>query len=783
MKKTRSIFKVLLRRGHSRLQGKVCGLPLSAPVEIFRDETGIPHIFARNESDLMMAQGFVHAQDRLWQMEAIRRITTGTLAEIAGEEAADMDVFSRLAGFNIMVERALKSLSEKDEKLCGSYVTGINTFVRTAGRALPLEFRFLKFTPAPWRIADIGGSLAVNAWFLQTNYQQELLAALSRKTFTIQQWNEMFPSYPGEKLPEEDFFSRSKDLKIGKILPHALAFYPELSVLSGGSNNWVAAKAEGELPLIANDPHLGNMLPQIWYFCHLHCPTLNVCGSSLPGSPGVILGRNDHIAWGTTNIMTDIVDLFIIRVDPQNPTRYFVKGGVYEMEPEDVTVHLTGGTQRATTIYRTIHGPVITALGKGIDAAVALKWYGTLEDGVLKDSTLPGFFTLMRAKSVEEAFEACRVITMVGQNIVVGDVHGNIGWHTTGAVPVRKGYSGWLPADGSSGLHSWAGFLSPEKMPHVLNPAENYIVTANNKITGSECLHPISYSWCAPYRFERIVSLIKQMGKPSVEDFRKVQLDSLSLQAERTLPVILGYSYSDPRAQEAAGILRGWDCRITSGSVEALVFNVFLVKFARLLLGDVLGEGIQLFLSLMPYLYTVVDDLLFSGDRTGSRESGLLKGRSLQAICENSLSLTISFLSETLGSRRNKWSWGRLHTYHFKHPGAKSRLVSWLLNRGPYPAPGNATTVNQAAFNPACQGKIRDRYEASIVPSFRMISSLCDPDKTFIIGPMGQSGQPGDKHYDDMIDRWLAGDLVQIPLTRKAVERIAVNKLELFPAA
>ncbi len=781
MKCKRSPFDILIRKGFPQVRGKIAGLPLSAPVEVLRDKLGIPHIFAENEHDLMMAQGFVHAQDRLWQMESVRRIASGILAEIAGEEAADLDIFSKMAGFSTLRERALRALSEDEKKLLEAYALGVNAYLDAAGGRLPLEFRALKFTPSPWKIEDVGGSLSINAWFLEANFREEVLALLSRKALTAQQWNEIFPSHPGEDLPDEDFFIKFKDVRTGRILPEALAFYPELPVPAGASNNWVVARAGQNLPILANDPHMSMVVPQIWYFCHLHCPTLNVCGASMPGSPGIVLGRNEHIAWGATNVMTDCVDLFILRVDPRNPTRYFIKERIYDMKEEHLTISIAGGKKRGVTIYRTIHGPVITAVEEGIEAVATLKWYGTLEDGALHDTTMHGFLSMMRAKSVHEALEICRTITTVGQNFVVGDSEGHIGWCATGAVPLRKGYSGRLPADGSSGEHLWLGFLSPDEMPKSLDPKEGYIATANNRIVDRRYPHTITYSWCAPYRYERIVTLLEGLENPGIEDFRDIQMDNYSLQAERILPNILSFQYSDPLAIEAAGILRGWNFEVTGQSLKALIFNVFLVQFAWILLGDFLGDGMPLFLSLMPFMYTGVDKVLQSGEKSSGEGFALLQGRRLDDICEQALIGTMRFVSEVLGSNRKKWMWGRLHTYHFKHPGASGVIGKWLLNRGPYPASGIGSTLNASAFNPAHRGGPFDKYRASVIPSMRMVSSLDDPDGTFIIGPMGQSGQPGGKHYADMIGPWMAGGLVQVPLGRDAVEEITAKRLVLGP--
>ncbi|MGQ9617161.1 MAG: penicillin acylase family protein [Spirochaetota bacterium] len=781
MKWKRSPFDIFLRRGFPRVRGKATGLPLSSQVEVLRDGFGIPHIFAHNERDMIMAQGFVHAQDRLWQMETIRRMASGTLAEVAGEKAVELDVFSRIAGFSTLRERALRALSDDEKELMEAYTTGINAYLEQAGKRLPLEFRVLKFKPSPWKCEEVGSSLAINAWFLETNFREELLALLGRKNLTIQLWNEIFPSHPDEDIAEEDFFIKFRDLKIGRVIPEALGFYPELFIPASASNNWVVAEADGGLPLLANDPHMSMVVPQIWYFCHLSCPTMNVCGASLPGSPGIVLGRNEHIGWGATNVMTDCVDLYILRVEPDNPERYYVKDEIKEMEKEHITISVSGGKRREAIIYRTIHGPVITEVKRGVEAVVTLKWYGTLEEGVLHDRTMHGFLSLMRAESVEQALDECKSITTVCQNFVMADEKGHIGWCASGAVPLREGYTGRLPADGSSGKNLWSGFIPLEKMPWRLDPGEGYIATANNRIVDGRYPHKITHSWCAPYRYERIFELLKGLESPQIDDFRKIQLDNYSIQAERIIPNIVRFKYSNPLAVEASELLKVWDFTVSGESRQALIFNVFLVEFAHVLLESFLGDAMPLFLSLMPFMYTGVDRVLEKGQGSNGNGSTILNRRKLDSLCEQALVKTMQFISETLGRKRKNWRWGNLHTYHYKHPGAEGGVSSWLLNRGPYPASGNGSTINASPFNPAHRGGAFERYRTSVVPSMRMVVSLADEDSTFIIGPMGQSGQPGSKHYADMIEPWMKGELVQIPLIRKAVEKISIKRVVLIP--
>ncbi|TFG62714.1 MAG: hypothetical protein E4H36_07370, partial [Spirochaetales bacterium] len=329
MKRERSFLDFLVRRGRPVDLKSAAGMPLEKPVEVYADRLGIPHIFAQSEKDLFTAQGFIHAADRLWQMESIRRLAAGTLAEIAGEELADLDHFCRIAGFSRMRDSMIAALNGEERSLFAAYAEGINAYIKFAGKNLPLEFRILKCKPAPWQAEDLAGAMPLNAWFLQTNYTEEILALLTRNNMTEELWNELYAVYPGETPPPENFFKQYGKAVIGPLIPAALSFYPALKGVgtgreavvipggstTGGSNNWAVVRGINGKPVLANDPHLDNSLPQIWHFCHLSCPGLNVCGGSLPGVPGVIIGRNEQVAWGLTNLMTDCCDLFIVDLD------------------------------------------------------------------------------------------------------------------------------------------------------------------------------------------------------------------------------------------------------------------------------------------------------------------------------------------------------------------------------------------------------------------------------------------------------------------------------------
>jgi len=538
----------------------------------------------------------------------------------------------------------------------------------------------------------------------------------------------------------------------------------------------VVARGEGGKPLLANDPHLDSGVPQTWYFCHLSCPSLNVCGSSMPGFPGIAIGRNEKSAWGFTNVMTDCVDLYIFRVDPDHPTRYYVGNKSYDMETRLETIQIAGAPPREVTIYRTCHGPVITEIRPGIEAVVTLKWYGTIEDAEMEENSYNAFESLMRSGNVRQAIEAGRQMGSIGQNIVCADTEGHIGWIASGRIPKRRGYSGHLPADGSSGRQGWDGFVPAEENPNVIDPVEGWIATANHRTVDDAYPHHITYSWCPAYRRDRIVEMLSGLSEFTVEAFQEMQRDVYSRQAEKILPGVLQRSYADPLAKEAVSLLQGWDYRLTADSRGGLVFQVFYHTFIEVLTENLFGNTLPIYLSLIPILHSVAETCLDPERETATE---LLAGGTLDQVCEQSLARAMRYLEKALRKNRAGWSWGALHRYHYEHPGAAGILPSWLLNRGPYSAGGSAFTVNMANYNLARSGGPQRQYTVTTIPSLRMVTSLADVDRTFIMGPMGQSGRPGCPHYADMIEPWIHGRAVPLPLSRRGAEQIAVHRTTL----
>jgi acyl-homoserine lactone acylase PvdQ len=627
-------------------------------------------------------------------------------------------------------------------------------------------------------VEDAFSILALMSWFLETNFRQELFAISAYRKIGKKELDDLFPSHPGADLPSEEGYERIRNLRLGHVLKVAKAFlrHRPICPLSEASNNWVIKRGPKGRPMLANDPHLALFVPGIWYLCHLSAPGLEVAGASIAGMPGIVIGHNSKVAWGFTNLMVDIVDIFVLKVDPRDPSRYFLGDDVLEMERQKEVICNKGGKCEERFFHKTRHGPVITQIKEGIDAVAVLKWPGTLEGQDWEEHSFRGLLGLMKARDVREAVQAGIHFTLLGLNLVVADVQGNIAWHATGGVPSRRGYSGRLPTYASEGDRDWIGRLPYSSLPHQYNPNSGWTATANQRVAADGGGPPITYLWCAQYRWERIASLLAELKDARIEDFARIQMDTHSMQAERILPAVLSHGYDDKRAIRAAEILRQWDREVTAQSKGAAVYEVFLTEWIRELLEDELGDDLELYYHSFPGFFLIQDVILQRPSSPLWDRKDTLKREEMREILERALVSTMRFLEHELGMDEDKWSWGGLHEVAFCHPGGRNWFLAPLLGRGPYPAGGDNHTVNVAGFIP-----IGGRYDVLLVPSMRMIIPMGELDRTKVIAPMGQSGQPFHPNYDDMIEGWRKGEFVELRFSRESVNRAAIKTLLLLP--
>ncbi|HYN87161.1 MAG TPA: penicillin acylase family protein, partial [Ardenticatenaceae bacterium] len=539
-------------RPRPQVNGSIRVAGLQAPVEVLRDEWGVPHIYAQNEHDLFFAQGYVHAQDRLWQMDLQRRIGMARLSEIFGEDGLETDRFLRTIGTNRAARADVANLDPQSLAILEAYAAGVNAFLESHRSNLPIEFRILRYSPELWQPADTAAWAKMMQWSLSSNWEDELFRARLVAELGEPQAADLMALYPEGApliLPEGvDTYSR-----LGAPRVAAARMLGDLGFGSGdslGSNNWVVsgAKSTTGRPILANDPHLGIRMPSIWYEIGLHAPGLNAVGASLPGIPALVIGHNDHIAWGMTTLQVDVQDLYIERLNPDNPAEYEVDG---RFEPFDIVreeIHVSGRAEPEILEVRVgRHGPLINDVLEGAERPTAFRWLAVAEPSTLLATIGP----LIRASTWEEFTAALETWDAPGQNFVYADDQGNIGYYGAARVPIRAQGTGDVPAPGWDGSHDWEGFIPFEEMPHAFNPPEGFIATANNKPVPDDYPFHLGSAWAAPYRQQRIVTLLTAKDKLSLEDMRAIQADIVSLPARTLVPALLSVACEDIIVQRA----------------------------------------------------------------------------------------------------------------------------------------------------------------------------------------------------------------------------------------
>jgi len=781
----------LSRRRLPQIDGTLRLPGLQAPVEIIRDRWGIPHIYAEHAEDLFFAQGFVHAQDRLWQMELNRRIGCGRLSEIFGDLALDTDRFIRTVGFRRVAEAEVKLLDEDARRIMEAYAAGVNAYLET-GAPLPLEFTLLRLKPEPWTVADTLVWGKVMAFNLSVNWETEILRARLIDRLGAEKAAELEPYYPKDNptvIPSEVDYSR--------LATDVLEYYQQAAGWLGtsgagvGSNNWVVdgSKTTTGKPLLANDPHLALQIPSIWYENHLVGAGYEVTGVSFPGVPGVIIGHNAHIAWGVTNGFPDVQDLYIERLHPDNPHRYEFKGEWHDAEVVREEIRVKGREDPVIEeVVITRHGPIITnVLPEELrrdNAPLALRWTA-LEPGTLLYSVL----RLQKASNWEEFTAALRHWDVPAQNFVYADVEGNIGYYLPGRIPVRARGIGLVPVPGWTGEYEWTGYIPFEELPHAFNPAEHYIATANNRVVGDDYPYFVSADWMNGYRARRIVDLLTAKEKLSADDYAAMHLDFYSLPGRAMARYIGALEPEDERCRQAVEAVRSWDHYLTPDSVGGTIFEAFQLQLLRLTFADKLGRelaeayiGTGFHPTLAPTnafmgrTSTVLLRLLENETSPWYTDAATGRERTREEILLLALERAVEELSEALGDDVGQWQWGRLHQATLAHPMGQVKPLDLVFNRGPFPIGGDTDTVCQAAFVPG-----QPYAPTSWVASYRQIVDLSDWERSQAIHTNGQSGRPGSPHYDDMIALWLKGKYHPMLWTRASIEREAEGKLRLEP--
>ncbi len=767
---------------------------LRAPVTVIRDRWGVPHIYASNLHDLFMAQGFVHAQDRFWQMEFWRHIGTGRLSEMLGKTTLNQDRFIRTLGWNRAAQQDLERLGPEERAILEAYAAGVNAYLEHHRDRLPLEFTLFRlfgrrWEIEPWQPLHTVAWAKVMAWDLGGNWDDELLNARIVDRIGAERLKELVLPYPADRpiivptpmaeVPEETLQAL---LDIGRSLQRmTLGDAPDI-----GSNNWVVAGSRTVTgkPLLANDPHLSIQMPSIWYEVALHCEPvtpecpLRVAGASFPGVPGVVIGHNDRIAWGVTNIGPDVQDLYLERANPQNPFEVEFQGKWEPVRVITEEIRIAGQAEPLLLPVRiTRHGPVINDVVEALtrtQTLYAFRWTALEPSGIVR-----ALLRLNRARNWEEFRAALADWDVPGQNFVYADVDGHIGYQATGRIPIRAKGDGLLPVPGWTGEYEWTGYVPYEEMPRRLDPPEGFIVTANNAVVDPAYPYFLAAVWDYGDRAQRITDLLRAKDRLSIEDMAAIQNDTFSLAAQAITPYVLQVSFTDPLARQAQDLLRAWDFRATPESPAPTIFEAFLRHLLHEAWVDELGEEIvrELLTGGSHNRYwarwaLAQPDLAWWDDlRTPQRETrdDIVRRAFEQAVAE---------LRGRLGPDPRAWAWGKVHTATFVHGTlGQSGIgpVEAIFNRGPYPAPGTSAAVNNIGFN------VQKGFAVRSLPSLRFIASIANWSDSRFIHTTGQSGLPYHPHYDDFIPLWLKGEYHPMLWSREEVERNAEGVLILQP--
>jgi penicillin amidase len=781
---------VIARSALPQLDGNLTVSGLSAPVTVTRDQHGVPTIEAANLDDLFFAQGYVIAQDRLWQMDVMRRFAAGELSEILGPDTIKIDREQRILGLRTAARKSLEIATPANRANFAAYARGVNAFIEQHRDRLPVEFRILKYQPKPWQQED--SIVIANQMVKDLNYytlpdtlaREKILARLGPELtadlYVNRSWHDRQPTVMREDVTQPDNQGGSDDendeddsgpddavTQQRAPSPFWAQHDPEAV---NGSNNWVVS---GEhtitgKPLLSNDMHLGHQMPNLWYEAHLKCGQFDVVGVTLPGMPYVIVGHNQRIAWGFTNVGPTVTDIYIENFNNQGA--YQTPQGWTQPEHRAEIIHVKGQPDVSMDVKITRHGPIITDITPGETRPLALRW--TLYDGL----HMP-FFDVDAAQNWDDFRKAFSQLDAPGQNVVFADVDGNIGYQTTGRVPIRAAGDGSLPVNGVDNAHEWTGFIPFDKLPSIYNPPSGVIATANGRITPDDYKYSISTEWEAPWRTERIYHVLESGRKFSPADMLALENDIHSendlFAAERFVYAVDHAAKPSVRAKQAADLMRNWDGRMSVASAAATVAVRSAQELARLLLEPKLGAAAsdvkkqEETLSWKTYRWQMrtvwLQNVMLHQPKRWLPEKYSNYNELLAAAVESAVAAPAA--PQDLAS----WKWGEFNAVEIEHPvlGKIPLLRHWVEPRIKDQS-GSGYTVRAVT-----------RHHG---PSERFSANLADLDQSTLNVVTGQAGNFLSPHYMDQWKAWYEGSTFLLPFTPEAVQATQAHRLVLKPS-
>ncbi|HKS70560.1 MAG TPA: penicillin acylase family protein [Ktedonobacterales bacterium] len=787
---------------------------LQAPVSVIRDRWGVPHITGQTLNDVAFAQGYVTAQDRLFQMEFNRDVAAGRLAELFGpgddNSLIDADEFLRTLDLEDAARDELAGLDPTTKGELQAYSDGVNAFLNAHHNSLPLEFTILGDTPRPWTPLDslaYGRVVALsldNQWYYK--YTRAMLLAKIGPDLT----SALFPPYPdanptlftagGSAAPLNPTANIPPDVAVPHPLAAAAQAGPSAGIVrafaglspdllrgasvvhdllgdisdSLGSNDWVVdgTRTTTGKPLLANDPHLGINMPSIWYEVALRGGGLDVIGFSFPGTPGVIIGHNDFIAWGVTNVGADDTDLYLETLDPANHPGMYLYHGVWRpLQTRTETIQVRGGAPVTFTVRSTQHGPLLNSAVSDLKGYpdVALKW-----TALQPIYTFVGFYELDKATDWQQFNTAVDDIS-ISQNFVYADTAGNIGYRMSGMLPIRDPENDTLPVDGTDPTYEWRGYVPQAEMPRLFNPPTHIIATANNQIVPDDYPIYVTASWDQGYRARRIVDLLSATQLLSPNDFAAIQTDVYAIPTAQLVPAyIAAGNAAGGDAAAAAHALTGWNGRMDASSTAAAVYEVATGELMRSMLVPLLGQKLyELYRS--NYSSSGLYSLLLE-QIANPTPPFFSSPAARDKVTAGALAWAMGQLRGANGALP---TWGQIHQAHFDHPLASVQPLNLVFGLNPVARSGGAVTINIGG-----DGGFSDlppSYDQHSVPSMRQIIDLGNLDASLWVTTTGESGQPYSAHYSDLIPLWADGTYQQMAFTAQAVTHATASYLQLNP--
>jgi len=777
-----------------QLDGQAQVPDLTAPVTVTRDNHGVPTIEAASADDLFFAQGYVTAQDRLWQMDVMRRFGSGELSEILGEQTLKLDREQRILGLRAAAKKSLDMASARDRDFFEAYARGVNAYIAAHGNQLPIEFRILSYAPKPWTAED--SVVVANSMVKDLNYhyffdalgREKILARLGPELtadlYVNRSWHDRPPTVMREdvnvpeKAPKDSDDEGDEDGPDNSVTQSGFQPGPE-EISVDGSNDWVVSGAHtitGK-PLLSNDMHLGHQMPNLWYEAHLKSGTVDVAGVTLPGMPYVVVGHNQRVAWAFTNVGPTVTDVYIENFNSDGA--YQTPKGWLQPEHRMEVIHIKGGADVNVDVRITRHGPIITELVPGETRQLALRW--TLYDGL----RIP-FFDVDAAQNWDEFTKAFSQLDAPGQNVVYADVDGNIGYHTTGKVPIRAAGDGSLPVTGADDAHEWTSYIPFDKLPSTYNPPSGIIATANGRITPDDYPNSISMEWEAPWRTARIYHLLESGRKFSAADMLALQTDIHSdpdsFAADRFVYAVDHASKASARVKQAADLMRGWDGRMEASSAAPTIAENAIREVRRLLLEAKLGSA-------PAEKQRESDSELYKEDKNTNLDWKAYSWLQRSVWLENILlhrpkgwlpekypnydELLTAALDAAVNDPRapkdlTSWHWGSFNAVKIQHPIlGRIPLINHWSGPGTKEQSGSGYSV-----------KAVTRYHG---PSERFTANLADLDQSTLNTVTGQGGNFLSPYYMDQWKSWYEGTTFTLPFSAKAVASAKAHQLTLQP--